>query len=134
MNDFSITNSMMPKFNNVNSPEFNNTLNGYISNKVNLAEDKELMQDLNTILKDSSTSEAENIANTFSNTIGNVLNDTNKKHEDAANAIKTFASGGDIDIHSVMIAQEKANLSMQLTMQFRNKLLSAYKEISNIRV
>ena len=66
----------------------------------------------------------------FGRIIGNFLNDVNNNQKDANNAIKTFISGGDIDLHSVMIASERSSLSMQLTMKMRNEALKAYKELS----
>ena len=38
------------------------------------------------------------------------------------------------DIHSVMIAGEKANLALQFTMKVRNKVVDAYKEVMNMQV
>jgi flagellar hook-basal body complex protein FliE len=38
------------------------------------------------------------------------------------------------DIHSTMIAAEKADLSFQMMMQIRNKIISAYEEIMRIQV
>ena len=38
------------------------------------------------------------------------------------------------DLHSVMIALEKADLSFQVMMQVRNKIVSAYQEIMRAQV
>ena len=38
------------------------------------------------------------------------------------------------DLHSVMIALEKADLSFQTMMQVRNKIVSAYQEIMKSQV
>jgi flagellar hook-basal body complex protein FliE len=38
------------------------------------------------------------------------------------------------DIHNTMIAVEKADLSFQLMMQIRNKIITAYEEIMRIQV
>jgi flagellar hook-basal body complex protein FliE len=40
-------------------------------------------------------------------------------------------SGG--DVHSALIAVERADLSFQLMMQVRNKIVSAYQEISRMQ-
>lgn len=40
-------------------------------------------------------------------------------------------SGG--DVHTALIAVEKADLSFQLMMQVRNKIVSAYQEISRMQ-
>ncbi len=41
--------------------------------------------------------------------------------------------GNGMDVHSAMIAVEKADLSFQLMMQVRNKIVSAYQEISRMQ-
>lgn len=52
-----------------------------------------------------------------------------------ADALKNeLATGGDVELHDVMIAAEKAGISVQLTMQLRNKLLDAYQEIMRMSV
>jgi len=38
------------------------------------------------------------------------------------------------DIHNTMIAIEKADLTFQLMMQVRNKIISAYEEIMRMQV
>ncbi len=45
-----------------------------------------------------------------------------------------MAMGEDVSVHDVMIASEKASLSMGMALQLRNKILSAYTEINNVRV
>ncbi|MNX74486.1 Flagellar hook-basal body complex protein FliE [compost metagenome] len=52
-----------------------------------------------------------------------------------ADALKNeLATGGNVELHDVMIATEKAGLSVALTMQLRNKLLDAYQEIMRMSV
>lgn len=70
----------------------------------------------------------------FGNSINSGLSSVNEKMEAANKAQEAFAMGEDISVHDVMIASEKASLSLQMAMQLRNKLLSAYTEINNIRV
>ncbi len=74
------------------------------------------------------------VADGFSGLLDKYLDNVNTRHKTAAKAVETFASGGDIDIHSVMIASEKASLSMKLALQLKSKLIGAYKEISNTRI
>lgn len=45
-----------------------------------------------------------------------------------------LATGGDVELHDVMIASEKAGIALNLTMQVRNKLLEAYQEIMRMSV
>jgi len=74
------------------------------------------------------------VVNKFSKLLGNYMNNVNNKEMTAEKAAETFATGGNIDLHTVMIATEKANLSMQLALQLRNKVLQAYQQIQRIRV
>ena len=51
---------------------------------------------------------------------------------DAETAVKELVSGGDIT--QAVVAMEKADLSFQLMVEVRNRLLSAYEEISRMQV
>ena len=46
----------------------------------------------------------------------------------------SYERGETNDIVSVMIERQKASLSFEATLQVRNKLLSAYREIMNMPV
>ncbi len=47
----------------------------------------------------------------------------------ADQAVDNLTSGRQSDLHSTMIAVEKAGIAMELAMQIRNKLLNAYETI-----
>ena len=47
---------------------------------------------------------------------------------------KNIVVGGDVDLHDVMIAGEKASVAMQLTLQVRNKLVEAYQDVMRMQV
>jgi flagellar hook-basal body complex protein FliE len=49
-------------------------------------------------------------------------------------AINEFATGGDIDIHEVVIAAEQASLTLSLAVQVRNKVVEAFQELLRIQV
>jgi len=42
--------------------------------------------------------------------------------------------GDDVDLHDVVIAGEKARLSLELTLQIRNKAMEAYQEIMRMQI
>ncbi len=79
-------------------------------------------------------SDLENMADGFGKAFSEGLNSVNDSQNAAYDAAETFAAGGDISVHEVMIASQKANLTMQLALQMRNKLVAAYNEINNVRV
>lgn len=73
---------------------------------------------------------AQDIGQGFSNGIGNL----NTAQKNAEEAVETFAAGGDISVHEVMIASEKSSLAMQMAIQLRNQMINAYSEFKNLRV
>jgi flagellar hook-basal body complex protein FliE len=48
--------------------------------------------------------------------------------------VQAFESGQETDVTKVMLAREKASLAFEATLQVRNKLLSAYKDIVSMPV
>lgn len=62
--------------------------------------------------------------------IGNV----NRLQQEADKASHNLVTGQETDIHSAMIALEKADVSFQLMMQVRNKIIAAYEEIKRMQV
>ena len=52
---------------------------------------------------------------------------------DAENQVAQLLNGKGADLHSAMIAVEKADLSFQLMMQVRNKIVQAYQQVSNMQ-
>ena len=75
-----------------------------------------------------------NILDSFGGMLKQQMNNINNLQADADQARQTYAVGGDIQLHSVMLAAEKADLSLQLAMQVRNKVVAAYQEISHMTI
>ena len=65
----------------------------------------------------------------FVDTLNDAIGEVNKLHQEADLAVKELSSGKEADIHNTMIALEKAEISFQLMMQVRNKIISAYETI-----
>ena len=74
------------------------------------------------------------MAKSFSGMLRNQLNSTSEASGQADKLAERFAAGDKIDIHTIMIAAEKASTSMQFTMQLRNKMLQAYQEVSRMSI
>jgi len=79
-------------------------------------------------------SEVQKTLSHFGESFSDGIKSINDKQLEAEHAVETLASGGDISIHEVMIAAEKANLSMQMGLQLRNKIITAYNELYNVRI
>ncbi|MFQ5588260.1 MAG: flagellar hook-basal body complex protein FliE [Nitrospiria bacterium] len=70
----------------------------------------------------------------FIDSLKESLSKVNALQETAAESVNGLASGGEQSLHQTMIAVEKADVSFQLMMQVRNKILSAYEEISRMQI
>lgn len=64
--------------------------------------------------------------------LGSGLNAVNEAKLHSERLEEDLAMGGPTSIHDAMIAAEKASLSMQMAIQVRNRILSAYTEINNM--
>ena len=70
----------------------------------------------------------------FATTLQKALGEVNQLQNESDRAAVQVASGQTDDIHQALIAAEKANLALQLTITIRNKVLEAYQEISRMQV
>lgn len=85
--------------------------------------------------KDSSTvNSTGELLKSLSGSFNGGLNSVNNANLAAERAQEALAMGEDISVHDVMIAAEKSSLGMQMAMQLRNKMITAYNEINNVRV
>jgi flagellar hook-basal body complex protein FliE len=70
----------------------------------------------------------------FGATLKGVLDQVNNAQSKAEDISTAYERGETTDIASVMLAREKASVGFQATLQVRNKLLSAYKDIMSMSV
>lgn len=70
----------------------------------------------------------------FSDILKDAIDDVNNLQKDATKASTDYAAGKITDIHQVMIAAEKASLSLKLTTEVTNKIVDAYKEIMRMQL
>ncbi len=71
---------------------------------------------------------------TFSDTMKEQILKVNNVQEQADQSIVDLTTAKNTDLHQTMIAVEKAEVTFQMMMQVRNKLISAYEEISRMQV
>ena len=67
--------------------------------------------------------------NSFQDTLAGLVSDVNSQLNESDQLTQDFAIGKNKNIHEVMIAAEKAGISLKFLLQIRNKLLDAYQEI-----
>ncbi len=70
----------------------------------------------------------------FSELLKDSFEKVNEYHSQADRAVKELLAGRTKNIHETMLTLEKADLSLKLMMQVRNKLLDAYREIMRMQV
>ncbi len=70
----------------------------------------------------------------FSDYLYQALDEVNRLQLDAQRQMDDFAAGRTDNIHQVMIAIEKADIALQLTVQVRNKIIDAYNEIMRMQI
>ena len=69
----------------------------------------------------------------FSNMLEDAIKQVNNLEADSKTEMNKFLNQ-DADLHSVMMALEKADISFQVMMQVRNKIVSAYQEIMKTQI
>jgi len=70
----------------------------------------------------------------FADSLSNALQGVNESQNAAADISASYERGETIDIAKVMLARQQASVSFEATLQVRNKLLSAYKDIMSMPV
>lgn len=75
-----------------------------------------------------------NFADKMGNSLMSGLNSVNNMKIEADRMQEDIAMGGPTSIHDAMIAAEKASLSMQMATQIRNRLISAYTDITGMAI
>jgi flagellar hook-basal body complex protein FliE len=70
----------------------------------------------------------------FTTRMGDALKDVANAQTTAANMTKAYELGVENDLSKVMVSQQVSSLGFQLTLNVRNKMLSAYKDIMNMPV
>jgi flagellar hook-basal body complex protein FliE len=70
----------------------------------------------------------------FADSLTQALNSVNDSQNRASDISASYERGETIDIAKVMLARQEASVSFEATLQVRNKLLSAYKDIMSMPV
>ena len=61
------------------------------------------------------------------------LEQVDQMQQDSDTAARKLVSGENKDIHGTMIAMQKASITLDLMMEVRNKIISAYDEIKRMQ-
>jgi flagellar hook-basal body complex protein FliE len=70
----------------------------------------------------------------FNSYLQKALSSVNEIQLESERLSMAFASGQADNIHQVVLAAEKADIALQMTLQIRNKILEAYQEIMRMQL
>lgn len=86
------------------------------------------------LLAKKSGNTAETGQTDFAQELKNALGNVNQMQVEGQKAMSDIATGSVKDLHQAAIAIDKAEISMKLMLEVRNKALSAYKEITRTQI
>jgi flagellar hook-basal body complex protein FliE len=70
----------------------------------------------------------------FESLLGNFVGDVTQKQAAASDAVAGLLSGKNVSLHQTMISMEEANISFQMMVEVRNKLLDSYQELMRMQI
>jgi flagellar hook-basal body complex protein FliE len=70
----------------------------------------------------------------FADTLSDALKSVNENQAEASKLSAAYERGETVDIAKVMLARQEASIGFEATLQVRNKLLTAYKDIMSMPV
>lgn len=86
------------------------------------------------LLGNKSTNALDGSGTDFAQELKNALGNVNQMQVDGEKAMSDIATGSVKDLHQAAIAIDKAEISMKLMLEVRNKALNAYKEITRTQM
>jgi flagellar hook-basal body complex protein FliE len=73
-------------------------------------------------------------ASEFSNVLQGAIDQVELSRSDAKQSVQNFLSGEGEDLHSTVLAVQRAGLEFDMLMQVRNKVISAYQEVMRMQM
>ena len=70
----------------------------------------------------------------FGDVLKSAISTANELQKQSDSEIQKLMTGESVDLHTTMIAVQKADLSFQMMMQVRNKIVQAYQEIMRMQI
>ena len=70
----------------------------------------------------------------FGSVLSRLVGEVNDKQAVAGEAVKGLIGGQHVSLHQAVIAMEEANVSFQLMVEVRNKLLESYQELMRTQI
>ncbi|HWE86709.1 MAG TPA: flagellar hook-basal body complex protein FliE [Terracidiphilus sp.] len=69
----------------------------------------------------------------FSDLMTNAIGDAGRLEDQANTAVTGLMTGTGVDVHTAMIASEKASMAFEMALAVRNKAVQAYQQVMNLQ-
>jgi flagellar hook-basal body complex protein FliE len=73
-------------------------------------------------------------SDSFATMLGRMVSDVNAQQNNAAQTVGALQGGQNVPLHQAVISMEEANVSFQLMVEVRNRLLESYQEIMRMQI
>jgi len=70
----------------------------------------------------------------FQQALTTAMSNAGQSYANANAAVSNYLAGGTQELHSTILATQKASLDFELLLQVRNKVVSAYDEIMKMQI
>jgi flagellar hook-basal body complex protein FliE len=70
----------------------------------------------------------------FGDFLKNAIESVNENQKTSDVLTEKLINGEDVELHNVMIASQKASITLNATLEIRNKVVEAYQEIMRMQV
>lgn len=95
---------------------------------------QEIFNNLSVNNGNINNAENKSVENSFQSVLEDSLNKLNDQQISADEITNEFIAGEDVEVHEMMLSMEEANMSLQLAIQVRNKVVEAVKELTNMQL
>lgn len=85
-------------------------------------------------VKDSNQITPAHAQQQFANTLKEAIASVNEHQKTSDVMTQKLINGGDVDLFEVMVAAQKASVTLNTTIEIRNKAVEAYQEIMRMSV
>jgi flagellar hook-basal body complex protein FliE len=73
-------------------------------------------------------------ADGFKSVLESVVGQVEQSQQAAQKSAENFLSGGNEELHSVVLASQRASLEFDMFLQVRNKVVAAYQEVMRMQL
>ena len=74
------------------------------------------------------------IDNSFGDMLTNAIQNVDESMKASEQSVQNYISGKTDNIHEVMISMQQSQLSFQMMVEIRNKLVDTYQELSRMQI